>query len=335
MNNPVLVEITRGERVESRHRGAVAVSDAHGKAVLALGDVEAPVFPRSAVKIMQALPLLESGAAEAFSFHAQELALAQASHSGEPEHVAGVTAMLTAIGLGEPALECGSQQPVNAKASAAMIKSGRAPSQLHNNCSGKHAGFLAVARQLGVDHHGYVGPHHPVQELVRKALADVTGAALDAKHCGIDGCSIPAYAIPLNRLAAGFARMATGVELPRERAEAARRLYQAGVTEPFFVAGSGRFDTEAMILLKGAALIKGGAEGVHCAAIPELGLGVAVKCDDGAGRASEAAITAVLARLLSHHADALRRWTAQPIQTRRGMQAGEIRAVTDILKRLS
>ena len=163
MTNPVLVEVTRGERVESRHRGAVAVIDARGKKVLAIGDIEAPVYPRSAVKAIQALPLVESGAADAFGFRARELALSQASHGGEPEHVAGVSAMLSAIGLDETALECGAHAPSHGPSAAELIRRGKAPSQLHNNCSGKHANFLALARHLGIDHRGYVGAAHPVQ----------------------------------------------------------------------------------------------------------------------------------------------------------------------------
>ncbi len=334
MSNPVLVEVTRGERIESRHRGALAVVDARGKAVLTLGDAEAPVYPRSAVKAIQALPLVESGAADAFGFHARELALAEASHAGEPEHVAGVKAMLRAIGLDETALECGAHAPANGKAAAELIRRGLTPTALHNNCSGKHAGFLAVARQLGVDHRSYVDARHPVQALVRETLAGVTGASHNPDHCGIDGCSIPTYAVPLTALAFGFARFATGVGLARERAVAARQIYQAGVSEPFFVAGSGRFDTDVMTALKGAALVKGGAEGVHCAALPGPGLGVALKIDDGAGRASEAVTAAIIARLLPEHAEAMQRWSRQPVLTRRGAKAGEVRAVTEALQRL-
>jgi L-asparaginase II len=329
MANPVLVEVTRGDRVESRHRGAIAVTDARGKPLLTLGDVEAPVYPRSAVKPIQALPLVESGAADRFGFHARELALAQASHSGEPAHVAGVAAMLSAIGLTEHVLECGAHAPSNAQAAAELLRSGKAPSPLHNNCSGKHAGFLAVCQHRGISHRGYVAATHPVQVEVREALAAMTGAPLDPEKCGTDGCSIPTYAEPLNALALGFARLATGVGLSRERAAAARRLYEAAVSEPFYVAGTGRFCTDAMTLLGGAALLKTGAEGTFCASLRELGLGVALKCDDGATRASEAMMAAVVAWLLPEHAEALRRWTNAPILTRRGARAGEVSALME------
>ena len=327
MTNPVLVEVTRGDRVESRHRGAVAIVDARGKPVLTIGDIGEPVYPRSAVKAIQALPMVESGAADAFGFHARELALSQASHGGEPEHVAGVAAMLAAIGLDETALECGTHPPTHAPSAAALIRAGKAPSQLHNNCSGKHANFLALARHLGHDHRGYVGARHPVQVAVGEALASLTGAPHGPENCGTDGCSIPTYAVPLSNLAAGFARFASGIGLGRERAEAARRLYQAAVTEPFYVAGTGRLCTDLVKALRGAALIKTGAEGVFCAAFAGLGLGVALKADDGAGRAAEAMMAAVVAGLLPEHGEAARRWTNAAVVTRKGAKVGEVTAL--------
>ena len=234
-------------------------------------------------------------------------------------HVACVTAMLAAIGLDEGALECGAHLPSHWPSAEELIRGGHSPNPLHNNCSGKHANFLAVCRHLGIDHHGYVSEGHRLQQAVREAMESLTGAAHTADRCGTDGCSIPTYAVPLASLAQGFARLATGHGLPPQRAAAARRIYEAAVAEPFFVAGSGRFCTEVMPLLKGAALLKGGAEGVFCAAIPARGLGVALKCEDGAPRASEAMMAAVLARLFPEHQAALERWTAAPVLTRRGV----------------
>jgi L-asparaginase II len=334
MVNPILVEVTRGGRTESRHRGAVAIVDAHGKPLLALGDVEAPVYPRSAVKAIQALPLVESGAADAFGFRDRELALAQASHGGEPAHVAGVLAMLTAAGFEEAALECGIHAPTYPPAAAELIRHGKAPGPIHNNCSGKHANFLALARHIGVNHRNYVAREHPVQQAVGEALASVTGAPHGAENCGVDGCSIPTYAVPLKSLARGFARFATGVEMPRTRAAAAHRLYQAAIAEPFYIAGTGRFCTDVIALLHGAALVKTGAEGVFCAALAGLGLGVALKADDGATRAAEAMMAAVLASLMPEHADALAPRLSPPVTTRRGVKVGEIKAVSEAFKRL-
>lgn len=325
MANPILVEVTRSGRVESRHRGAVAIVDAEGKTVFALGEVEEPVYPRSAVKAIQALPLVESGAADALGFGDRELALAQASHGGEPNHVAGVAAMLAAIGLDASALECGTHAPSHSASAAELIRRGEKPNPLHNNCSGKHANFLALARHMQVDHRNYVAPEHPVQQAVGEALSSLTGAPHGTENCGVDGCSIPTYAVPLSSLAFGFARFGAGAGMSESRAKAAQRIYNAAIAEPFYIAGTGRFCTEVMTLLRGAALVKTGAEGVFCAALGGVGLGVALKADDGATRAAEAMMAMVLSRLLPEHAEALSRRTNMPIATRRGLKVGEVR----------
>lgn len=298
MANPVLVEVLRGPLVESRHRGAFAVVDAEGATLLAAGSIDRPVFPRSAVKAIQALPLVESGAADAFGYGERELALACASHPGEPAHAACAAAMLAAAGLSPEALECGAHWPSGQAAARGLAAAGEEPSALHNNCSGKHAGFLAVCRHLGLAPQGYTAPDHALQRLVRAALEAVTGAPHAVSACGIDGCSIPTYAVPLRQLAHGFARMASGTGLKPERAAAARRLFAACAAQPFFVAGSERFDTTVLGLGGGRLFVKTGAEGVYCGALPERGLGIAVKCDDGATRAAEVTMAALLARLL-------------------------------------
>ncbi|HEV2955221.1 MAG TPA: asparaginase [Xanthobacteraceae bacterium] len=298
MTNPVLVEVLRGPLVESVHRGAVCVVDADGATVLALGDVAAPVFPRSAVKALQALPLVESGAADRYGLGDEELAIACGSHGGEPAHVAVVERMLTHAGLDVAALECGAHRPSHSASAEALVRAGRAPSALHNNCSGKHAGFLCLARHLGVDHRGYVAPSHPVQLAVKSAIADLAGVALAQDRCAIDGCSVPTWAMPLSNLAHAFARFGAGQGLGAARAAAAVRLRAACARKPFFVAGTGRFATVAMERLGARAFVKGGAEGVFCGALPDQGLGIALKCDDGAGRAAEAVMAAVMIRLM-------------------------------------
>lgn len=298
MENPVLVEVLRGATVESRHRGAVAVVDADGGVALGIGDVERPVFPRSAVKAIQALPLVESGAADAYGFGRRELALACASHSGEPEHAALAAAMLERAGLDAGALECGAHWPSRQEAALDLARQGKRPTALHNNCSGKHAGFLCTCRHAGLGHRGYVAIGHEIQQGVRDAMEAVTGAAHGVENCGTDGCSIPTYAVPLKSLARGFARLATGVGLGEIRARAAKRLIDACMAEPFLVAGTDRLDTRLMRAAGGRVMVKIGAEGVYCGAIPELGLGIALKCDDGAARAAEVMIAAVVAKLL-------------------------------------
>ncbi len=318
--NPVVVEVLRGGRVESGHRGAGAVCDAVGKLVFAFGDVERAVFPRSAVKPMQALPLVESGAADGFSD--EELALACASHSGEPAHAATAAAMLARVGLNESALACGAHWPLGAEATRALARAGREPGSLHNNCSGKHAGFLCLACAQGLPVEGYETPAHGVQKLVKAAMEDVCGERLGEP--AVDGCSIPAYALPLTSLARGFARLGAGEGLAPARAAAARRLLGAMTAQPFQVAGSGRFDTQAMTLLRGRAVTKTGAEGVYCAALPELGLGVALKIDDGATRAAEVAVAALMQRFLDPP-EGFERLARPRLVNWRGVHVGDLR----------
>jgi len=299
MTNPILVEVSRGAKVESVHRGAICVTDAGGKSVLSIGETQAPVFPRSAVKAIQALPLIESGAADAFGFGDRELSLACASHSGEDGHIALARDMLSRAGLDETCLECGghwSSQGWVMRHQTTLYSD--TPPAICNNCSGKHSGFVCTAAHRGIDPAGYIKRDHRIQQAVNEALQDVTGAQHDEDICGTDGCSIPTYAIPLSAMARGFARMATGQGIGDERARAAKRLLNACMDEPFFMAGTGRFCTRLMELGHMRLFAKTGAEGVFCGAIPELGLGIALKCDDGAVRASESMMAATFAHLL-------------------------------------
>lgn len=298
MTTPILVDVFRGGRVESAHRGSLCVADATGAVVLALGDIDRPVFPRSAVKAFQALPLVESGAADRFSLTDEELALACASHSGEPAHVDQVTATLAKAGLRPADLGCGTHWPGHEGAARALAAAGFRPCQTHNNCSGKHAGFLCTAVHLGQDVAGYTAPEHPAMRAVTTALEEMTGTRLGAADAGTDGCNIPTFAIPLKALAQGFARFGTGHGLGPERARAAERLRAAVAAAPFFVAGTKRFDTVAMEAFGARAFIKTGAEGVYCGALPEKGLGFALKIEDGAARAAEVAAAALLAAFL-------------------------------------
>lgn len=333
MDNPVLVEVTRGNTVESRHRGSVVVLDADGGEVLSLGDVERPVFPRSAVKAIQALPLFESGAADRYGLTEPEIALAVASHSGEPAHAETSLGMLRKAGRDAGCLECGAHWPMNEAAARAIAKAGLEPTALNNNCSGKHAGFVCLACGLDEDPAGYVKPGHVVQQAVRGALEEVTGAKHSADHMGTDGCSIPSYAVPLTALARGFARFGSGQGFGPKRADAAARIRKAVAAHPFMVAGTGRFDTRVMGLFGERLFIKTGAEGVYCGAIPELGLGIALKCDDGAGRASEVAMAALIARFLPMSGMEAAEFTPMresALKNWNGIEVGRVRA-TDVL----
>lgn len=329
---PLVVEVTRGPLVESRHTGILAVSDSHGRLAAAFGDAERPVFPRSSAKIIQALPLVESGAADALGLSVEELALAGASHNGEPAHVATALAMLRRAGLDAGALECGCQWPERGSDVAALNRAGEKPTALHNNCSGKHAGFLCVACHLGLPHAGYVQAAHPLQEIVTAALSQMTQTPLDASVRGIDGCSIPTYAIPLTRLAIAFARLGTGIGLAPARAAAAARLRKAAAAAPFMVAGTGRFCTAIGERFGERAYVKTGAEGVFCAILPEAGFGVALKIDDGGTRASEAIMAAVLERFAARdeaERTFLQRWSRRPLTNRRDIVVGEVRVAAE------
>ena len=236
--------------------------------------------------------------------------------------------MLARAGLEEADLECGAHWSADEIVLIGQARSPNSPGPLLNNCSGKHSGFLCTCRHLGIDHRGYVGAGHGEQKLVREAMEAVTGAAHGADVCGLDGCSIPTYAVPLRNLATGFARMVTGRGLGPQRAAAARRIVEACMAEPFFVAGTDRADTRMMELGKGRVFTKTGAEGVFCAALPEHGLGIALKCDDGATRAAETMVASVLAGLLTDDeelASGLRRIASPILKNWNGIEVGAVR----------
>src|SRR6185437_8560881 len=295
MTNPVLVEITRGPLVESVHRGAVAVADAQGRLRLAVGDTEAAIFPRSALKPIQAVPLIESGAAARFGLSDEEVALACASHSGEPQHTTRIAAWLQRIGCSVTDLACGPHRPVHEATANAMILRGERWTPLHNNCSGKHTGFMTLARGLGENPAGYQQLEHPVQQAVETTLKEMAGLHGALPH-GIDGCTVPNFALPLAALARAMAAFADPADLPPSRAQACARIVAAMTAYPELVAGTGRSCTLLMRQSPNIA-VKTGAEGVYVAILPSLGLGVALKVDDGTTRAAEAAIAAVLIAL--------------------------------------
>ncbi|HUG23558.1 asparaginase [Piscinibacter sp.] len=338
--NPVLVEAWRGDAVESAHAGAIAVLDADGAVVASLGDIDRPIFPRSAVKALQALPLVESDAAERLRLNDDELALACASHNGEPEHVRTAAGMLAKAGVDADVLECGVHWPYLDTVSRAMTARGETPTALNNNCSGKHAGFVCLACGLmgwndsGLDLRqyvkGYVSPEHPVMREVTDALQSATGFDLSRARRGVDGCSIPTFAIPLRRLALAFARFGTGRGLRAGEARAAKRLREAVAKSPFMVAGTGRFDTRVMERLGARAFCKVGAEGVYCASLPERGLGVAIKIDDGNNaRAAEVAMAAMIEAFVTLNdteATFMRGLSDVPLKNWNGIEVGALRA---------
>jgi L-asparaginase II len=322
---PVLVEIVRGMTVESRHRGSLVAVDSSGATVAALGDPETMIFPRSAIKpIQSALVMAETGAAQAFDVGEPELALACSSHSAESVHVEAVRAWLTRLGYQPANLECGAQDPSDIDSLHDLYRAqGRAGPE-HNNCSGKHTGFLTICRHLGVEPAGYLEPDHPAQAAVCRAMADMCDVDLARADLAIDGCGVPSIAMPLEKLAFGMARLADPDDLAPARADACRAIVRAMAAHPVMVAGTKRFGTALLKAGRGRFVSKTGAEGVYCAAWPEKKLGIAVKIEDGAGRAAEIVIAHVLrklgalddqgwAALGGRHSPAIRNWTGTEV----------------------
>ena len=327
--DPMLVRVTRGRMVESVHRVRAVALGADGHVLGAWGDRQAPTFPRSANKVMQALPLVETGAADAFGLGTEELALACSSHSGEPAHTERVAAWLDRIGLPVTALECGSHAPYHAPTWEAMLRRGEDCCPLHNNCSGKHCGMLTTALHRGEKLAGYVGYTHPVQQRILGVMEQLCGQDLSRAPWGTDGCSIPTIALPLEALAYGMARLADPQDLPAVRADAATRLLAAWGAHPHLVGGTGTFDTGFMQALSSRVLVKSGAEGVCCAIIPEAGIAAAVKVEDGTARAAGPALAALLHKLdliSDAEHDSVADLAHPALRNRAGMKVGAVEA---------
>ncbi len=329
----MIIDVLRGGLVESRHEvDAVVVSvagpDGPANVVEAHGDSTRSVMPRSAIKPIQALPLVSSGAADAFELDQVELALACASHNGERAHVDRVTDWLERLGLSAADLECGPQWPVFEPAADELKAAGKDRGAEHNNCSGKHAGFLSVCLHNDLDPRGYIGPEHPLQrDHVTTATEELCQVSLGDQTPAADGCGIPVWSVPLESLAAGWARLAASDD--------GGRIIDAMMAEPFYVAGTERACTEFMSDAIRPLAVKVGAEGVYCGVVPPMQpgqsgsfagtedyIGIALKARDGAFRAAEVAMAALLERLgaLAH-----REW---PLHNHAGRLVGELRAAS-------
>ncbi|MBE7636429.1 asparaginase [Sneathiella sp. P13V-1] len=292
--NPLTIDVWRGNMVESRHQVHAVVTDADGGLLRQWGTIDDPVYLRSAIKPVQALPLIESGAADAFSVSEKELSLACASHTGEDIHVEAVTAWLDRIGLSVNDLECGAHWPSYRPAERALAAKGQEPTAANNNCSGKHTGFLTTSVHLGENPKGYINLDHPVQKRIQKILEDFTDLDLSNAPMGIDGCSIPTFGVPLKNAAMAIARFANPEKLGADRAAACLRIQNAIAAYPEMIAGSDRLCTALNGSAKGTVIAKVGAEGVYLAALPTLGLGIAMKTADGNTRGVEAALGSLL-----------------------------------------
>ena len=321
-----LTEVWRGDFLESRHRGHAVVCDADGEVRAAWGDPDTVILPRSSAKMLQALPLVECAGDGALSD--ERIALACASHSGAAMHTEAVAAWLAAMGLDEADLRCGPQVPDDRPARERLRRAGRDPDQLHNNCSGKHAGFLALARRFGGGAE-YVEPEHPVQVRVRATIEEMTGAP--SPGFAIDGCCAPNFATRLSGLALAMARMAAPDALGPARGAAARRIVEAMMARPLLISGEGRPCSELTEAMRGRGTVKFGAESVYAAILPVDGLGVAIKVEDGSPRGSECAITALLVRagVLAADDPVTRKWLTPAVRNRRGAVVGGLRPAPD------
>lgn len=324
-----LFEIWRGGHLESQHVGHAVVCNDAGEIVDGWGDPDLPIFPRSSCKMLQAIPLIESGAAEAHKLTREHLALACASHEGAAIHTDRVSAWLADLELTQSAFRCGPQEPNDRAARDALVREGKSPCQIHNNCSGKHAGFLTLGKHLGSGPE-YVELDHPVQKAVKAVFEEMTGEV--SPGYGIDGCSAPNFMTSVRGLARAMAKMANPT-LGEARSNACRRLVEAMMAHPDLVAGEGRACTELMRAANGRVAVKTGAEGVFTAILPESGLGIAVKAADGATRAAEAAIAALLVKygVLDQSDKAVQKRIFGPITNRREIRTGEMRVNSRLL----
>lgn len=342
----VVAEQTRGPLVENIFRGDVAVVDSTGRVLYQVGDAGKVTFWRSSAKPIQAMPLVLSGAADAFGFGPQHLAIFSASHNGEKEHVAVALDALAKAGLGPELLQCGAHAPFDRESAEALAAAGQEPGVLHNNCSGKHSGMLSLAKHLGLPLENYLDPESELQRLIRANVADVTGMALDDIAIGVDGCGVPVFGLPIKNMAYAFARLADPSAMPEGKAEAGRRFRDAMIAHPYLVAGRKRICTEMMALPGGRFVAKSGAEGVYCVgvlphAVPEAlkaagavgGIGIAVKMEDGNNHVRQQVTVEVMRQvglLGADDLDALGRYGTFQVKNHAGRVVGEVRTAFSV-----
>ncbi|EPJ45519.1 MAG: hypothetical protein OFPI_36380 [Osedax symbiont Rs2] len=295
--NPILVEVVRNTVVESCHRGSAVVVNAQGEVVYSIGDYARDIYPRSALKPLQAIPLIESGAAEKFNLSEREIALSCASHNSEKIHVDTVKQWLSRLDLDTSNLECGSAMPSYQKAAYAMVAAAQQPTKAHHNCSGKHSGMLTLAKHLLPQVQGYSAHQHVVQQIWMTTLSEMIGADVSKMHWEQDGCGLPAIYMPMQKLAYAFALFAEPDQQPGARGIAMGKILHSIAAHPEMLAGSERCCSAVISETQGRAIVKTGAEAAYAGVIPGLKLGFALKIDDGATRASEVALGALLNKI--------------------------------------
>jgi L-asparaginase II len=297
MTADVLVKVSRGGLVESLHRGHIAVVNSKGELLYANGNPQEVVYARSSMKPLQAIPIVETGAAEHFHFDHADLSLTCASHNGEDQHTNRVLSILERAELTFADLQCGIHNPRWQETYEALIKAGGEVTAIYNNCSGKHSGMLATAKHMNESTADYYKIDHPVQQRIIEAISDLTEVPKEEIEIGIDGCGVPVHGIPLQNLALGFAKMADPSSLPVKRQEAIHKITTAMMEAPEMVGGTDRFCSDFMHVLDGRMFGKAGAEGVYCIGDKETGIGIAIKIEDGNGRATSPVAVEVLSQL--------------------------------------
>lgn len=324
------VVVTRGGIVESQHYVRYAVADSSGEIVESAGDIDAPTFLRSSAKPLICAAVVASGAADHFKFTDAEIAIAAGSHSGEPYHVEAVQSMLEKIGLDQKALQCGPHPPIHEPSAAALLRECKAPERIHNNCSGKHAAILALAVHIGASIKDYLSPNNLAQRGILAAYSDMFDVPEASMVIGVDGCGIPAIAVPIRVSAAFFARFADSEKLPSRWREPLERVRRAMVNNPKYVAGTDRFDTDLMRATFPNIACKGGAEGLHCTSVIHRGIGMCVKIADGNYRAISPFVIERLLELRAlgtEEAALIEKHRHPSVKNHAGSIVGEIRAV--------
>jgi len=292
-----LAAVTRSELVESTHYGDAAVADGAGRIIASAGDPERRAYLRSSSKPLQALLVVQTGAADEFEFTDKELAICCASHCGSAEHVQTVLGILAKLGLSEGDLECGVHWPGDADERNQLTAEGKEPGPAHNNCSGKHAGMLAAACIMGVRTAGYRYREHPVQKATLDNMATMCDLPAAQIHLGIDGCGVPTFGMPLRNMCIGFARLTTPGGIPADLASAAERIAAAMAAAPVMVSGRGSFNSTLLELAGDIVTCKGGAEGLFMLGVRGRDMGLGVKIADAGGRAQAPAVLTALRQL--------------------------------------
>lgn len=330
MQSEVLVHVKRGNIVECAHRGYIAVVDYKGNVLASVGNPQHVTYARSTVKPLQALPLLESGAAESFGLTDEELVVVCSSHSGQDAHVHNVQSILRKAGVDQLCIQCGPHLPLHKDTAKRMRERGEEPIPLHNNCSGKHAGMLALGQYIGADLSTYLQLLNPIQQHMLHTVADMCKLSAEQLETGIDGCGVPVFAMPIEKLGYAMACFGHPIDLPEKRAEACRRLIGAIQKYPLHLAGETRFETELMQITNSKVIAKSGADGIFILTVPNKGMGIVIKAEDGSHRAVFPTVVETLKQLElidANQLKALKRFHQQDNVNWAGTKVGEIRPV--------